>query len=121
MREAEAEHEVLALHLSSVADAYDFEDFLEAFGDADDHVVDEGSRHAVGGADGLVVVCARDGNCAVRNGDGDVVHDIHLEGALSAFDGHMLAVDRYVYALGKRYGFASYSRHFAGLPTRRSR
>ena len=116
MREAKAQYKVLALHLSAVSDADDFKDFLKTVADAVHHVADKGSRHAVRGADRLVVVRARHMKLPIFDRYSDVVHYIHLKAAFGSLDKNMLSVDLDLYAFRKSYRFASYSRHLRAPP-----
>ena len=69
MRITQVHHELLALLLHSVTDAVDFELFLKAFGNADDHVVHKRPCQSVERAVLLLIVRTGDVDDAVFQRD----------------------------------------------------
>ena len=86
VREAQGELEVLALLLHAVADAGELELLLEALGNANNHVVDEGAGEAVAGTGLTLVVGTGNGEDVVLDVDGELLKNIELELALGALD-----------------------------------
>src|SRR5690606_19681731 len=86
VREAEAQLEVLTLHLAAEADAMDLEVLDEALRNACDGVGDEGPRQAVLGPFGATVTAATDVHDARVDVDVEAGVDLYLESALGALD-----------------------------------
>ena len=93
VREAQGELEVLALLLHAVTDAGELELLLEALGNANNHVVDEGAGEAVAGTGLTLVVGTGNGEDVVLDVDSELLKDIELELALGALDDNVVAVD----------------------------
>ena len=79
VREAQGELEVLALLLHAVTDAGELELLLEALGNANNHVVDEGAGEAVAGTGLTLVVGTGNGEDVVLDVDSELLKDIELE------------------------------------------
>src|SRR5262249_23120566 len=121
VREAEREHDLVALDLRAIADADDVEVLAEALGHALDRVLRERARHAVEGPHLALVVHALAGELGPLELERDArghrglelaLRALHLEGGLSDLDLHLL---------GHRDDLASYARHGDALLTRRCR
>ena len=69
MGEAERHDKLLALLGGAVADAVDLQLLLEAFGDTDHHIVEQGPGQAMQAAVELFIVGPGHMDHAVRNGD----------------------------------------------------
>src|SRR5699024_10123524 len=113
MREAQRQDQLVALLGGTVADALDLEVFLEAFGDTDDHVVDDGAGQAVEAAGLLLVIGAGNQNLIALDLD---VHEgmvFGMQGTLGALhgDGVLGLVDLDFHPRGNDDGFSSNSRH----------
>ena len=90
---AQAEFQVLALLLHTVADTKDFHLDGEALGHADDGAVEQRAGQAVQSTVLAVIIRAGNGQDAVFHVDGDRIRNVYALGTLRALDLNVLAVD----------------------------
>src|SRR5512135_647677 len=136
VREADAEDDVLPLHLGLEADPDEVDLALEALGHAEDGVLDERAVEAVERLVLLLLAAADEDDRPVLLLDGDPREDGRRHGTLRALHGHARLAELDVHALGHGDGLLSDSRHgfphhtvqttspptprfFASLPVRR--
>ncbi len=107
---------IVALHFSSVTDALDFEDFLEAFVDTLNHTIDDGSGSAVIHThfDGIIWTC--DKKMSVLDFEGKVLVEGLGELTELALDSDLGAIDGDSDTCWNGNRFSTDSRHFPYPP-----
>src|SRR5690606_1159637 len=112
VREAEAQLEVLALHLAAEADAVDLQVAGVTLRHADDGVLDQRAGEAVLGALLAGVALPRDGQHAVLEFEAELRVDVDGQGALRALDLYDARLHRLeVHALRQADGVAADAGH----------
>ena len=120
MAVAERKLEILASKSGLVADAGNFQLLLEAFGDADDQIVDPGAGGAPQRASALGFETRINLDRVVVENDRDVVMNLEGQFALRALDGDVLAFDRGCDAGRHGNGLLTDTRHCASPPDQKT-
>src|SRR5260221_1793744 len=115
--EANVQHDLVALSGGVPTDALDLELLLVSLGHADDHVLDQGARHAVPGADEAVFLGGLGGDLdrVLLDLDVDLGTDLDLELALRSLDQDLaVSLDLDGDAGGDRNGLSADAGHGSG-------
>src|SRR6516164_791736 len=97
---ADHENDRFLFELGLIADAFDLQALFVSFGDAEDHIVDQGASQAVQGAVEAFVVWARHFDRLSVGLDLHVGMRFEFEFALGAFDANLAAVEVHLDAGG---------------------